>query len=77
MATSTLIHTLCDRCGQPVLTALDGQTLEADPDPLAVHTPDGGTVTPRQAWDVLAGRIPPLGHHRHRPGCNPRPLTLF
>jgi hypothetical protein len=59
-----------------------GDLLEPEPHELAVLLPEGGTLTVRQARAVIAGRIPPLGHHRHSdaPGysCHPpAQLALF
>jgi hypothetical protein len=47
-----------------------------------VLLPEGGSLTIRQAAEILTGRIPPLGHHRHTdaPGyaCHPpAQLSLF
>jgi hypothetical protein len=72
----------CPRCGSEVIVTPGGDLLEPEPHELAVLLPEGGTLTVRQAADVLTGRTPARGHHRHTdaPGYACRPpaqLALF
>lgn len=71
----------CPRCGSPVLVAPDGQLFQPEPHSLAITRPDGTRLTPTEAAYAATGRIPPIGHHPHRPdgyGCErPEQLALF
>lgn len=70
----TAEHTACPRCGAPTIRTPNGRYLEPDPDPLAVHLPDGGALEARDVLPIVLGQAPARAHHPHRPGpygCNP------
>lgn len=70
-------RTRCPRCGSPVLVTPAGDLLETETHELAVLLPEGGSLTVRQAAEILTGRTAPRGHHRHTdaPGYACRPST--
>lgn len=81
-APATARRSCCPRCGSAVLVTPGGDLLEIEPHELAVLLPEGGSLTVRQAAEILTGRAAPLGHHRHTdaPGYGCRPpaqLSLF